>query len=172
MKKGIILLLVAFAITVCAFVPQLKVSSAVVFFKNVTANLPTNGSNTATRNGIVGGTPAINTNTDTSIAMWQCVYNSDIIIMDSIVKTSGYLRGTVKLQGCGDTANGGRWFTVRGLTTTVVGASDSVFTIPTGGTSCVANWYVQRFPYEYGRLLAMSDTTEVYTQKPVVRGKW
>lgn len=166
MKK--IMIIVACLLLTCTaiMIADTAVNQAKVTYRNVTANFITGGSSTS----LSGTTPAVLTNTDTSFAHFTVLYNSDLIIRDSIVRTSGYVRGTAKLQGSYDTVGGGKWFTVRGLTTTVVGAQDSVFSF-VGTTSQVGVWYVQEFPFQFARLLHMTDTTEVVTTKVAVWGK-
>lgn len=134
-------------------------------YRDVAANLTTLGTPTAK-----GTTPAVMTNTDTSIVLFTLAYNSDAVIRDSIVRTSGYSRGTAKLQGAFDTL--GRWYTIRGITNTpIFGASDSVFSWA-GSTNFSGVFYVQKFPFAYGRVLHITDTTEVITPKVKVKATY
>jgi len=167
MKKIMNLIAVMLCTVGATTIAQTKVSQAAKQYRNVTANYVTGGTTTS----LSGQTPAIHTNTDTTFTYFFVQTASDLLIADSIVKTSGYVRGTGKLQGCSDTANGGKWFTVRGNTTTIAGACDSVFSF-TGTTSAAGVWYVPRFPFSYGRIAHFTDTTEVVTPKVTVWGKY
>ncbi|CAB4126488.1 hypothetical protein UFOVP74_42 [uncultured Caudovirales phage] len=167
MKKIIVLCTIVAALFITAVaISQVERQTVPVSYRDIIGNLTTLGTPTASK----GTTPAVHTNTDTSIVMFTLRYNSDVIIRDSIVRTSGYSRGTAKIQGAFDTL--GRWFTVRGIVNSpIYGASDSVYSWA-GSTNFATVFYVQKFPFPYGRILHMTDTTEVITPKVQVTGTY
>ena len=163
-KIAMLLLCVSVLLTGAIVWAEAEKQDAKISYRDVAANLSTNGTRTASG----GTTPTVMTNTDTALAIFELRFNSDAVIRDSIIKTSGYPRGSAKLQGTNDTL--GRWWTVRGVTNSpVYGATDSVYTW-SGNTNFVGVWYIQKFPFRYGRILHQTDTTEVITTKVRVTG--
>ena len=171
MKKQILFALIAILSLAVPASAQIKWNTAQLW------NLKANNTPTASAkyNGkgvsVSGGTRDTVVSADTTNALFQVQYASDLVISDSVVRTAAILAGTIKLYGTDDTTSGGKWFQIYPDTVSSSGVVGFNGYTVTNTASQKAVWTVRRFPYLYGRLQWINSTGSGY-QLVTVAGKW